>query len=268
VLKADKLLIVHFLAGYNRMTGQEYEVYEWPDEKERHQPAIDAVARSPKGQTLAIEHTLVQPYEEEKTDTQIFHRIFVPLEHDSTLRFQDFDIELYPKVGAIPKGLEFDKVRNAVRHWVKSRADEFPFGESSQRIDGLPIEVNVVVQKHETLLGQVFVGRSDMPNTLPNVIETALARKIPKLASREASRRLLLLEAESVQHSSGHIAEAIESLEPQIPLLSEIDEMWVADTTSQKSGQLCFFQIWPHGVTSRVYACLKPYRIVLRPMKK
>jgi hypothetical protein len=268
VLKADKQLIVYFLAGYNHTTGQEYEVSEWPDHKEHRQPAIDAVARNAKEQTLAIEHTLIQPYEGEKTDTRILHQVFVPLEHDLTLRFQDYDIELYPKVGVIPKGLAFDKARNAVRQWVESRADEFPFGESTQRIDGLPIEVNVVVQKHETLLGQVFVGRSDMPNTLRNVIETALSRKLPKLASSEASGRVLLLEAESVQHSPGLIAQAIESLEPQFPLLSKIDEIWVADTASQESGQLCFCQIWPHGVTSRVYVCLKPHRIVLRPKEK
>ena len=262
--RADKQLISYFLAGYNRITGQEFAVYAWPDETERHRPAIDAIARNAEGRTLAIEHTLIQPYEGERTDTQIFHQIFVPLEHDSTLRFQDYDIELYSKVGAIPKGLEFDKTRNAVQQWVASRADDFPFCESTQRIDGLPIEVSVVIQKYETVLGQVFVGRSGLPNMFPNVIETALTRKIPKLASWEASRRLLLLEEDSLQHSSRHIAEMIESLEPKFPLLRELDELWVADTASQQSGQLCFCQIWPYGTDSRVYVCLNPYRIVLR----
>ncbi len=253
MLKADKQIIANFIAGYNRVTGEEFEVHEWPDETERHRPAVDAIARNAAGRTLAIEHTLIELYEGEKTDAQIFKRIFLPLENDPALRFQGYDIGLHLKVGAIPKGPDLDRIRTVVRHWLAGRADDFPFGESNQRIDGLPFEISVLVQKNETALGRVFVGRCGMPETDELVIRRAMKTKIPKLISCNVSHRILLLEAETNERNSAAIAKAIGTLQPMYPELAKVDEVWVADTVSHESSDLRFCQVWPGGVRHRVF---------------
>ena len=258
ILRADKQLIELFLVGYNRLVGDKYAVQEWPDETERLRPAVDAIAGNARGLTIAIEHSLIQPYFGEKDDTQIFHRVFFPLQTDPSLKFSEYDIELCPKVGAVPKGVDWDEAGKVIRQWVASEAGRFPVGESVQQIRGLPFEINVLVLKSETVLGQVFVGRSGMPETFKTVIRTAFLKKLPKLVSCEASRRILLFEEDSTQYGSAQIASIVEALELEFPHLVTLHEIWVADTVSQESGDLRFCQVWPGGVTRRVYVRRNP----------
>ena len=64
----DKDRIGFWLRLYNRLEGETYAVESWPD-ADSSKPNIDALCRNAAGQTLAIEHTLIEPYSGNKADT-------------------------------------------------------------------------------------------------------------------------------------------------------------------------------------------------------
>jgi hypothetical protein len=253
-MRADKQLIELFLAAYNRLGGDDYAVLEWPDEVEHHRPSVDAIAGDSRGRTIAIEHTLAEPFLGEKQDTQIFNKVFVPLESDSSLRVAGYDLELWPAVGAIPNGVDWDEIATQVRSWFNAEKDHFPDGKSTQRIQRLPFDLEVFILKDANPDGRVFVGRSGMPETLDLVIEKALKRKLPKLVETLTNSRLLLLEKDNVPGGYVAVTRIIEALEPQFPQLQRVTGIWIANTVSLKqSGHAFFYHVWPGGVTRKVY---------------
>jgi len=192
----DKQLIGHFLVGLNRVGDSDFRLKSYPD-NDSSKPNVDAIAESARDQTrtIAIEHTLIEPFLEEKYDADRFWRVFGPLETDAALKFPDYDIVLYFQVGTLPNRFNADETCKRTASWVVSESGRWPFGESIHRIPGLPFEVNVVVDKKETVLGRVFVGRTGMPVASENVIESRFEAKLFKLVSCPASRRILLLES-------------------------------------------------------------------------
>jgi hypothetical protein len=253
-LRPDKQLIELFLVGYNRVTGDGYAVSEWPDEMESTRPAVDAIAADAQGRTIAIEHTLVEPFLGEKNDTIVFRRVFLPLEGDPSLRVAGYDIEVWPAVGGVLYGVGWDQVASDVKNWVASQKDHFPVGRSIQRVPGLPFELAILILKEPNPEGQLFVGRSGMPETFDLVIERALTRKLPKLAESLAGLRILLLEKDNVPRGYTTVTRIVDALRPKFPQLEAVDEIWTANTTSlQQSGHAFFYQVWPGGVTRKAY---------------
>lgn len=64
-------------------SGRTYKLKERPDVTERKEKAIEAIAASEDGRTLAIEHTYVQPFVGERADAVPFQTIFEQLHSDS-----------------------------------------------------------------------------------------------------------------------------------------------------------------------------------------
>src|SRR5260370_27220728 len=69
--KHDKDVIQRFVEAYNAEVQTSYQVVAWPDEEDRAGKAIDALAADGEA-TLAIEHTLLQPFAGERQDTAVF----------------------------------------------------------------------------------------------------------------------------------------------------------------------------------------------------
>jgi hypothetical protein len=96
--------VQYFLRGFNKTLGESYAIQESPERVERNKPAIEAVAVNRTGKRLAIEHTLLQPFEGQKADDQPFLAVFGNLNNDPTLIVPGRLIELHVPVGVIPKG--------------------------------------------------------------------------------------------------------------------------------------------------------------------
>jgi len=251
-LRRDQELVALFLRGYNEKSGSDYRVRSWADEAERQKPAVEAVCEDTAGRLLAIEHTLVQPFWGEKEDTQPFRVVFVPLERDVSLRLPDYDIELWPSVGSIPKGINWAEVGERVKSWFRENRAVFPEGGSTHPVPGLSFQLDVYVQKTRQDDGFVFVGRSNMPDTLDRVLEKALADKLPKLVAASVNRRILLLEKDGPSRGYVEIGRLIEGYESRFPNLSNVDEIWIVNTVAWESeGALFYYKIWPGGVTLR-----------------
>ena len=251
-MKRDIKLIQLFLRGYNESTGSSYEIGQHPDQIERQKPAIEAIAYDRAGKSLAIEHTLVQPFWGEKDDTQVFRTVFAPLESDLLLRLADYDIELWPSVGAIPRGVNWKEIGERVKGWFRNERDSFPTGSSVQKVPGLPFELIILVQKERQKEGRVFVGRSAMPDTLKRVIMKSLSEKLPKLVHTPADRRVLVLEKDNVPRGYVEIGQIIESVSHEFLDLAKVDEIWIVNTVAWEKEQVVFFyKIWPGGVSNR-----------------
>lgn len=258
-MRRDQELVSLFLSGYNRLTGCAFEVTEWPDEVERTNPAVEAVASDPQGRRMAIEHTLTQPFVGERDDTQAFRTVFLQLETNPSFRVPGDDIEVWPPVGAIPKGTDWQRMGTAVGKWFLRSARLFPEGDSVQSIGEVGLDLCVPVRKARHPEGAVFVGRSGVPDTFEQVLEHALRRKLPKLSATSADVRVLLLEKASLPRGYAEVTRHVDRLRPSFPELSTIGEIWIVNTLEwEKSGSLWFLKVWPNGVGARFTLREKP----------
>lgn len=258
-MKRDQEIVTLFLLGYNRLTGSAFQVAEWCDEVERQRAAVEAIARNPQGRTLAIEHTLTQPFSGEREDTQAFRTVFGQLELDSRFHVPGYDIELWPPVGAIPKGTNWQRIAIDLGQWFLSSARQFPNGDSIQNVHGLGFDLQIPVTKEPHPQGAVFVGRSGMPDTFGQVVDRALERKLPKLLATEADERILILEKARTPRGYVEVTKAIDKLKSKFLKIVALNEVWVVNTIEwDKSASLWFLKVWPNGVGARFTLWAKP----------
>jgi hypothetical protein len=217
---------------------------------ERQKQAVEAICRDQEGGTLAVEHTLVQPFVGEKDDNQRFQSAFVPLEQDASLRMPGFVILLTLPVGAIPK-VRWEAVGSALKDWLRRERDGFAEGSSRHSISGLSFPLTVSVDKMVSRCyadGRVLVGRSDMPENFRDVIKKALDTKLPKLAATTSDERILLLEMDNVPRNPIEVTDAIDSLQREFPDLAKIEEVWCALTNGwETEGSVFFTRAWPRS---------------------
>lgn len=104
--KRDIELVKLFLEHLNSRYGTDYAVTALPDETERSKKAVEAIATDSNGNSIAFEHTLIQPFVGDKTDTQPLLKVFAPVEVNPDCKLPEYDITVSVPVGAVRKGLE------------------------------------------------------------------------------------------------------------------------------------------------------------------
>ena len=88
-IQRDKRIILRFLSGYELTSwAAEKCKVDWPDCAERRVKAVDAVVtRRDDGYKLAIEHTLIEPFVDEREDFSHFEKAgFLDLQDDPSLQ--------------------------------------------------------------------------------------------------------------------------------------------------------------------------------------
>jgi hypothetical protein len=254
-MRRDQQLVEAFVRGYNRYRGESYQIVGRPEEVERHEPSVEAIFRDGSGKTLAVEHKLIQPFVGQKDDDQPFLIAIAPLERDPSLRLPGYTIFLYPPVGAIPKGPDWNDVYANLTHWLQNEKERLPDGPSQHQLEvgGFSLKLPVEKRPGPYAEGRVAVGRSRMPDTFQDVVRTALARKLPKLVAAGCDKRILLLEMDSGAYGPWDVTEAITSLQGDIPDLAKTDEFWCVLTMAwEREGILQFYQVWPPSRAQRL----------------
>jgi hypothetical protein len=74
------------------------------------------------------------------------------------------------------------------------------------------------------------VRRQQVADTLGDVIERMLTKKLPKLVNTPATRRVLLLERRHMNLVPKQILDEIESRRPSFPALNKVDDIWIVET--------------------------------------
>ncbi len=243
-MRRDQLLVEHFLSAYNRYHEPSYKVVRWPEVTNRKTQAVEAVASNDLGLTIAIEHTLVEPFEGERQDTDRFMRVFSRLEGNPDLAMPGYDIDLIARVGAIPTGADWEEVGDVVCRQLALRIPSLEEGRACEQMSGVgfSLEIVVTISAHDP--GQkdhVWISRSLPADSLEAVVRKALARKLPKLVREAADRRILLLEKADIACGFTDIRVALDRLSCEFSQLKLVDEVWLAVTHCWESEDAVFF---------------------------
>jgi hypothetical protein len=190
------------------------------------------------GRTLAIEHTVIEPFVGEKKD---FHENFQELQRqlraDDSLKEPGVALYVDAPVNILPKGVPWQPIIDDVRAFLL--AQKSTFGTRKEMRDCLsahhpkkriPLQVRrqplertsesfVIVQRY----GELQVVES---------VRKALHKKLPKLAATEVDVRILMLERDQAWIDSDEVLQHIEALSPGFPKLAAVNEIWIADTAT------------------------------------
>ena len=225
----EYIFIRQFVSAYDNGSWADAE-HTQPDRIDSSKQAVEWFARRRSdGKTLAIEHTIIEPFVGEKSDFAAFSEALLEIEKDTLLRVPGRAIVVFVSVGILDdkhKKAEQDAVTRSIDTWFKSNRLRFPDGMSqhSCNITGMlgkaPFEitlsVKVVSVEHGTYAasGILNVRRQQVANTLDKVIDKALRKKVPKLVNTDADKRILLLERQHMILAPKQILSEIEKRRP------------------------------------------------------
>jgi hypothetical protein len=244
VIGRDKDIIEHWVRLYNRATGSTFKVEDWPD-RDSSKKNIDAVCRDDNGRTLAVEHTLIQPFLGEKSDSARFLRTLAMLENNRDLLQPGHTVIASQPVGSVPAGANWGEIQTELLKQLRGVLPSIP---SDGRHYPVVIQgKNWTMELHVTKMraephnpGRFLTARIHPGDPGPELIIKALKKKIPKLAAFVATIKILLLEKDAV---AGMIESQFEQL-PQDPeltaLLDRVDEIWSVNTAGLETESIIF----------------------------
>ena len=250
---SDKDKIRFWMRLYNRLVGETYTVESWPDDDSSKQN-IDALCRNSTGQTLAIEHTLIEPFAGDKADADPFLQVLGPLENHPRLTKEGYRFTVSQRVGGSPRGVKWAEVSEGVLLQLAPMLPTLDDGMHEVTVKGSGWTLDLYIDKAElapTDPGKFFVSRIYPGDPGPELIIKALEKKIPKLAAATADMKILLLDKDAV---AGTIEAQLELLpdEPRIQtLLNSIHQTWGLNSAALENESVIF--------TNRIYPLLDEF---------
>lgn len=251
----ERPLLLMFLAEYENGVWKS-ATPDWVEE--RIDGAVEVVTERADGRKLAIEHTIVQPFVDEKKDSNIFMKAFGRIEMNPDLTIRDRSLTVVIPVAAIPVGYKWDEVGEDLLSWLKANHQvALKEGESkhvvqvgrSSKLGPLSLEIWVQTMNIPDYPGATMISRGPMPKSLGEIVEKALGDKLPKLVATTADKRVLLVERQHISFGDTQILTAIERLAHEFPHLKDIDEVCIVDTSIWESEHwVCFRRFDERGI--------------------
>ncbi len=271
--RREDIFIGLFLSAYENRSWAD-ALHVQPDKIERTEPAVDWLAkRKSDRKTLAIEHTIIEPFIGEKADFASFKAAFLAIEGDTSLPVAGRYIRVFAPVGALQhqrKKLARDAIVQSVHRWIKSNRLVLPDGTSKHRcaITGIPrkppfdITLNVTVVPLPQRVGPaaetgiLHVRRQQVEDSLDKVIEKALRKKLSKLVNTKAVNRILLLERQHMNLDPQRMLDEIEKRRASFPDLVRVDEIWIIEMPfygTAFGGTYVRFELYENGTLVRSF---------------
>ena len=236
--RGEDVLIELFLKVYEaRSWAGDLSLREYPERVKDGGVEIIATQVA-TGRTLAIEHTVIEPFVGEKKD---FHENVQELQRqlraDDSLKEPGVALYVDAPVNVLPKGVPWQPIIDDVRAFLL--AQKSTFGTRKEIRDCLSphhpkkmIPLQVRRQPLERAAeGFVIVQRYGELRLVESV-RKALDKKLPKLAATEVDIRILMLERDQGWVDSDEIRQHLEALKPAFPELAAVNEIWIADTAT------------------------------------
>lgn len=220
-------------------------IHEQPDQKDKRGKAVDWITkRKSDDKSLAVEHTLIEPFVGDKRDFAFFEAAFLEIEADKSLAVPGRWIRVFVPVGTLqnqPKETVRNAIVQAVHGWIRANRRVLPDGCAKHRcVTANPdhsrfdiiLSVKVVPLLHgpNAGTGLLHVRRQQVEDNLDQVVSKALREKLPKLVNTNADKRILLLER---QHMNLLPRRILNEIEKQMDVFSDIalvDEIWILET--------------------------------------
>lgn len=235
-LRRENVFIERFLSAYEDFSWSNAAI-RWLDQEE--DGAVEALATRTDGRTLAAEHTIIEPFAAEKEDFAFFSKAFLDIEKDSNLIVPGRWIETLVPVGILRgqrKPADRTAMVQGVHDWLQANRLGLPEGFSEHKVPirvsgGNSYEIQIYVRVTPIPgKGSLTVRRQQMEDTLNDVIERSLTRKLPKLVQTQADKHLLILERQHMNLFPSRILETIEAQRSKFPELTSVDEIWILET--------------------------------------
>ena len=198
--------------------------------------AVEALITRTDGKRLAIEHTLIESFVGERTDLERFKN-FLCIEDDPALCQADRIVYINVPRDALLKGTQWDAIVTCVRDWLRANLAQLGEGDGHHDcpIAGPGIAKPSTMKLHIRIIHSKGSDRGPIVRRygLTNVggsVEKALKAKLPKLAKTPADVRILMLERSQFSLSETLLWQEIQSRAADFPLLTEIAEIWFAET--------------------------------------
>jgi len=252
--KWDKHVIAHWLRLYNRLTGSTFQVVDWPDDNSTKKN-IDAMCGDKNGRTLAVEHTLIQPFEGAKEDDARFLQTLGSLENHPDLVERGYAYQVRQTVRAIPTGIDWQEVPRETIKQLRSILPTLPECDVEVVIKGTKWELPLRVTKMRSNAaddGTFGTGRFWPGDPGAELVLCALRNKVPKLSASSADLKILLMEKDAVAGTVEHQFEQLPDTTEVRALLSAIDQVWSVNTVSLGTDGVIFANqvmplIWDHS---------------------
>jgi hypothetical protein len=238
----ERPFIRMFLSGYASGAWKDASL-NWIEETQEN--AVEVVATSSTGKTLALEHTLIELFAGEKYDSTIFVEAFeTRIEKNPDIIIPGRALDVMIPVGALVGVKDRDDAGDRLLAWIKANHTDIPVGESQATIVlgngvNLTIRFRNVPTGNET--GYCWLGRYDKPKTFDKIVEKAVKRKVPKLIRTQADVHILLLQREHSSMSDTELRDELEKLTLAYPDVAKVEEIWYANTSIYETEGWCYF---------------------------
>jgi hypothetical protein len=244
-----------------------YENFSWADAHKcwldrKLDKAVEMLAtRKSDGKTLAIEHTLVEPFVSDKGDYAFFEPSFLKIEDDETLVVQDHWIQVFIPVATCRRRLHGrrkaaarDAIVKAVHDWIRANRLSLPDGQTNHQCEvrGVPgsptFEITLTIKAMRLPgHGALVVRRQQVGDDFDVVIGRVLRTKLPKLTAQNADKRILILERQHMNLVPQQILDEIERQRAGFSELSAVDEIWILETINFGQGGYLGFELYRNG---------------------
>ncbi len=210
--------------------------------------AIDGfVQRTSDGRRLAIEHTLVQAFVDDKREFAWFEKNFLQIDQDKSLVIPERAIQIFIDTKTIISSHASKRAPQAIHGWLRNNVSSLPVGQSQHSCpigDAMFTSLYARVYATPSHGGVFALGRQYQDETLGLIVERALRKKLKKLAGTEAECRVLLLERDRFPLSERRVLKEIEARRADFVELATIDQIWFAETMFYERDRCVEFHLY------------------------
>jgi len=250
--RPEDVFIEAFLSAYENLSWADAEK-DWVDR--RIDGGVEMLAtRKSDGRTLAIEHTVAQPFVGEIQDFRAyFEPSFLNVEADKSLIVPDRWIQVFIPARTLDghkKPSARAGIIQAVHDWIKNNRFSIADGQNDYQctVTGIPgtagFEITLTVNAQELPgNGALHVRRQQVKNDFSEVIRAVMERKVTKLVAQPADKHVLILERQHMNLVPRQILGEVRKQAVNFPLMASVDEVWILETIGYTQGGHFLFEL-------------------------
>lgn len=239
-------VIRRFIKQYNSSQSAQFTITRWPDMEERNKRACDAYAEALAVRPLAIEHTNIETFQQQKQDSARFLKVCGVLETELRDNFPYVVNLIIPTFG-IQTGTDWNGIRDTLREWLLTQVSALPFGHTDHQVDGVPFRITIWKEDRR---GRGFVVSRMVPpgletnDELTEIVAAALNNKNNQLQRYRANgdETILILETDDIALMN-HVLLYKAFLQASACIHTpNIDQVWLAETINSEDycSFICF----------------------------
>ncbi|MDD9991205.1 MAG: hypothetical protein OXP75_05365 [Rhodospirillales bacterium] len=238
---SEQKVIAAFVSHLGLLTGHsDLSVDRWPDQENRTEPEIDAIAGN-----FAIEHTSVDSVANQRQLSDWYLRVIEGL--DQVIKDHvDCGLTITLEFCAIGKGMDWKGIRDDIQYWIVNYAPSLANG--THKIDlptSTPIECPIVMHVWKGLAPSIvgFSRFEPVDDTLSSRIRKLLDRKAKKLRKYRGRSFTTMLLVENDDIALMNEAKMLAALREAYPdgLPQGVNRIWFADTSISNKPQFYDF---------------------------